>query len=150
MIQSTVVSGLHTKVEDSLRSQGMKYSPNRRALVSTFNQFDGPLTVEQLYDATQPRVPVSSIYRELRTLLDAQVLTMHHTAERVSRFELAEWLSGHHHHMVCVECMAISDISLESKTERWLGKACEQAASEVGYVMTAHSLEIEGLCTECR
>jgi len=144
------VLGLHAKVEDSLRSQGMRYSPNRKALITTFDQTEGPLTVEQLYHATEPRVPFSSIYRELRTLVDAQVLALHHTTERTSRFELAEWLSGHHHHLVCVECPAISDICLDSESEKWLAKLGEKAASAVDYQMTDHTLEIEGLCPECR
>jgi len=141
---------LHSKVEKSLRSQGMRYTPNRKALVSALDQTKGPLTADQLYRTTEPRVPFSSVYRELRVLVDAQVLALHHTTERSSRFELAEWLSGHHHHMVCVRCMAISDISLNREAEHWLAKLGEQAASEIGYLMTDHTLEIQGLCPKCR
>ncbi len=142
--------GLHTKVEKSLRSQGIRYTSNRRALVSALNQTIGPLTVDQIYRATDPRVPFSSIYRELRALVDAQVLSLHHTADRSNRFELAEWLSGHHHHLVCVRCMAITDISLNSEAEHRLATLGEEAANGAGYLITDHTLEIEGVCPTCR
>lgn len=142
--------GLHSKVEKSLRTKGMRYTPNRKALVTALDQTNGPLTVDQLHKAIKERVPFSSIYRELRTLVDAQVLSLHHTVDRSNRFELAEWLSGHHHHLVCVRCMAISDISLNSASERRLAELGEEAAEEAGYQITDHTLEIEGVCPECR
>lgn len=144
------MTSLHSKVEQSLRSQGMRYTSNRKALVSALEDTTGPLTVDQLYLATGRRVPFSSIYREARALFEAQVFSLHHGAGRSNRFELAEWLAGHHHHMVCVRCMAISDIALAHKTERRLAELVEKAAAEAGYLVTDHTLEIEGVCPECR
>ena len=141
--------GLHAKVEKSLRSQGVRYTTNRRALIEALNNTAGPLTVEELYRMTEPRIPYSSIYRDVRVLTDTQVLTLHHSADRSNRFELAEWLSGHHHHLVCVPCMAISDVSLSPDSERRLSRLAESAAADAGYQVTGHSLEIEGLCPDC-
>ena len=141
--------GLHAKVEKSLRSQGVRYTTNRRALIEALNNTAGPLTVEELYRMTEPRIPYSSIYRDVRVLTDTQVLTLHHSADRSNRFELAEWLSGHHHHLVCVPCMAISDVSLPPDSERRLARLAEDAAVDSGYRVTGHSLEIEGLCPDC-
>lgn len=142
--------GLHAKVEENLRSQGLRYTSNRKALVSALDRTSGPLTVDELYQATRPRVPFSSIYREVRALMDARVLSLHHSADRSNRFELAEWLSGHHHHMVCVRCMAITDVSLNPEAERHLAELSGEAARKARYVMTDHSLEIEGVCPECQ
>ena len=98
---------------------------------------------------TEPRIPYSSLYRDVRVLTDSQVLTLHPSADRSNRFELAEWLSGHHHHLVCVACMGISDVSLDSESERRLSGLAETAAADAGYRVTGHSLEIEGLCPDC-
>ena len=141
--------GLHAKVEKSLRSQGVRYTTNRRALIEALGNTPGPLTVEELYRGTEPRIPYSSIYRDVRVLTDTQVLTLHHGADRSNRFELAEWLSGHHHHLVCVQCMAISDISLAPESELRLSRLAETVASSAGYRITGHSLEIEALCPDC-
>lgn len=141
--------GLHSKVEKSLQAKDMRYTSNRKVLVSALDQAKGPLTVAQLYDAIKRKVPSSSIYRELRVLVDVQVLSVHHAADRSNRFELAEWLSGHHHHVVCVQCMAISDISLGTEAEHQIAQLGEEAAAEAGYLITAHTLEIEGVCPEC-
>ena len=142
--------GLHAKVEKSLRSQGVRYTTNRRALIEALGNTPGPLTVEELYRETEPRIPYSSIYRDVRVLTDTEVLTLHHGADRSNRFELAEWLSGHHHHLVCVQCMAISDISLAPDSELQLSRLADTAASSAGYRITGHSLEIEGLCPNCQ
>ena len=144
------MAGVHTKVERSLRSQGMRYTSNRRALVSALEGTSGPLTVDQLYRATQQQVPFSSIYREVRALSEAEVLSLIRGTDRSNRFELAEWLSGHHHHMVCVQCMGISDISLPHAAELQLADLVDQAAVDTGYRTTHHTLEIEGVCPDCR
>ena len=141
--------GLHAKVEKSLRSQGVRYTANRRALIEALDDIPGPLTVEEIYRAAEPRIPFSSLYRDVRVLTDSQVLTLHHSASRSNRFELAEWLSGHHHHLVCVQCMAISDISLAPDSELRLSGLAERAATDAGYRVTGHALEIEGLCPDC-
>ena len=142
--------GLHAKVEQSLRSQGVRYTANRRALIEALDNTPGPLTVEELYRVTEPRIPYSSIYRDVRVLIDSQVLTLHHSTDRSNRFELAEWLSGHHHHLVCIGCMAISDISLAPETELRLSRLAENAATDTGYRVAGHTLEIEGLCPNCQ
>ena len=141
--------GVHAKVEKSLRSQGVRYTSNRRALIEALDNTPGPLTVEELHRVTETRIPYSSIYRDVRVLTDTQVLTLHHGADRSNRFELAEWLSGHHHHLVCVRCMAISDISLAPDSELRLSRLAESAAGGTGYRVTGHTLEIEGLCPDC-
>ena len=141
--------GLHSKVEKSLNARGMRYTSNRKALVSALDHISGPLTVDQIYQATERRVPFSSIYRELRTLVDAEVLSLHHSADRTNRFELAEWLAGHHHHLVCVQCMLISDISFSSDAESQVAKMVKEAAAATGYRVTDHRMEIEGLCPDC-
>ena len=141
--------GLHSKVEKSLRSQGVRYTTNRRALIEALDNTPGPLTVEELYRVTEPRIPYSSIYRDVRVLTDSQVLTLHPSADRSNRFELAEWLSGHHHHLVCVACMAISDISLDPESELRLSRLVDGAAADSGYRVAGHSLEIEGVCPDC-
>ncbi len=141
--------GLHAQVEQSLRSQGVRYTTNRRALIDALINTPGPLTVEELYRVTEPRIPHSSIYRDVRVLIDSQVLTLHHSTDRSNRFELAEWLTGHHHHLVCMGCMAISDISLAPETEFRLSELAESAAADTGYRVTGHTLEIEGMCGSC-
>ncbi len=141
---------LHSIVEQSLRSQGMRYTDNRKALISALDKTPGPLTVDELHQATAHRVPYSSIYREVRMLIDAQVLSLHHGVDRSNRFELAEWLAGHHHHMVCVQCMAISDIALSSQNEIRLAELVEKAAAGTQYLITDHTLEIEGVCPKCQ
>ena len=44
----------------------------------------------------------------------------------ITRYEMAEWLAGHHHHLVCIECGAVEDIELpeglELELERLVGQ----------------------------
>ena len=51
----------------------------------------------------------------------------------------------HHHHVVCRQCGRGSEIELPD-LERW----AESTASGLGYTDVTHTVEIFGLCADCR
>jgi Fe2+ or Zn2+ uptake regulation protein len=68
----------------------------------------------------------------------------------VARFELAEWLTGHHHHVVCVSCGRVDDVSLDRAAEKALDEVVRKVATATGFTVSEHTLEIEGTCPACR
>lgn len=78
------------------------------------------------------------------------MVAAHHSQGPVARFELAEWLTGHHHHVVCSSCGRVDDVSLDRSTEGALASIVGRVASDAGFSVSEHSLEIEGLCPVCR
>ena len=54
------------------------------------------------------------------------------TLPGLARFELAEWLTGHHHHLVCVDCNQVVDVELDAESERVLAVLAESAGRDRG------------------
>lgn len=141
---------MERQVQERLRAAGVRFTAGRRAVIEGLTRADGPLSAAELHAHLQPRVPLSSLYRSLAVLETAGVVAPHHGARGVTRYELAEWLAGHHHHTVCVDCGAVEDITLPAARERELHLLAAEAAAEEGFAASDHSLEIEGRCLRCR
>lgn len=94
-------------------------------------------------------VPLSSIYRTLSVLAETDVASPHHGRDGVTRYELAEPLQQHHHHLVCLECGRIDDVELQPAAEAALHRLSEAVAATHSFAAIGHSLEIEGTCEEC-
>jgi Fur family ferric uptake transcriptional regulator len=109
----------------------------------------GPLAAAELATSLGT-VPLSSLYRSLSVLGNARVVQLHHGPDGVTRYEPAEWLTGHHHHLVCVDCGAVSDFELAERAEAILHDLADEVARDNGYEARGHALEIEGRCRECR
>lgn len=136
-------------VEERLSQSGVRYTGGRRQVVAALQSADGPMSAAELHHGLAGKVPVSSVYRTLAVLEEAGVVQPHHSAKGITRYEIAEWLAGHHHHLVCISCGAVEDIelprSLESQLERLVGEVSEMSA----FSASGHSLEVDGLCTRC-
>jgi len=94
-------------------------------------------------------VPLSSIYRTLGVLTQTDVASLHHSRDGVTRYELAEPLQHHHHHLVCIACGRIDDVEFATDAEAAVNEVVAGVAAERGFRAVNHSLEIEGTCEEC-
>ena len=93
----------------------------------------GPQSAAELHQRLRRTIPLSSLYRSLAMLEEAGLLSLHHGQGKVARYELAEWLSGHHHHLVCLECGAMGDFELEARAEEQLLDLVASAGRKAGY-----------------
>jgi Fe2+ or Zn2+ uptake regulation protein len=66
------------------------------------------------------------------------------------RFELAEELSGHHHHLVCGNCGKVADVRPSPRLERAVAEAARAAATEQDFDVTEHRFDLVGVCADCR
>lgn len=139
---------LHEAVRRMLADRDIRYTKGRQSVVTALVRLDGPESAADLH--RRMNVPLSSLYRSLTVLDEAGVLEKHHDAGGLARFELAEWLTGHHHHLVCVDCGTVEDVELDRTSEEALERLAVQAARAAGYHQTGHNLEVEGLCQSCR
>ena len=132
-----------------LAAQEIRYTKGRRRVIRTLARAEGPRSASELHKDLDEDVPLSSLYRSLSVLTRAGVLSPHHGTGGIIRYELAEWLMGHHHHLVCDRCGAIDDIELPEHSEAVLNDVVTTATRFRGFVATGHSLEIAGRCTSC-
>lgn len=139
---------LHEAVRRRLAERAVRYTRGRQALVTALVRLDGPESAAELHQRVN--VPLSSLYRSLTVLDEAGMLEKHHDVDGLARFELAQWLTGHHHHLVCLDCGTVEDVELDRRSEEMLDRLARQAAEEAGYEETGHNLEVRGLCRSCR
>ena len=142
-------SNLERQVEQHLRDHDIRFTKGRRAVVDVLSRASGPMSAAELNEELGPVVPLSSIYRTLSVLEDAGVVANHLGAKGLTRFELAEWLTGHHHHLVCIDCGSVSDIDIPSSKEQSVRDLVSEIASSASFSATDHALEIEGHCARC-
>ncbi len=135
-------------MNQTLAERGVRMTRARRAVVRALQRHSGPRSAADLHDDLRRRVPLSSLYRSLSVLEGAGVAVKRHDPTGVARFELAEWLTGHHDHLVCVSCGATEDVRLDSALEDEI--AGFVASLGTSFEVVRHSLHLEGLCEECR
>jgi Fe2+ or Zn2+ uptake regulation protein len=143
-------SALHDEVSRRLAGLDQRYTPMRRLLVETMAAAGRPLTIPELLEQA-PQLPQSSAYRNVTTLIEAGVARRMPGHDDHWRFELAEDLSGHHHHhLVCASCGRVEDVNPSSQLERALHETVRTVEGERGFVVDDHRLDLVGTCSACR
>jgi Fe2+ or Zn2+ uptake regulation protein len=140
---------LDRDVEQRLAARGVRFTRGRRLVLDAVATADGPRTASEIH-GTINKVPLSSLYRSLAVLVDAEVLAQHHGADETTRYELAEWLTEHHHHLVCISCGSITDVTASEDQEAAVGRLVDAFAGSSDFAVSGHRFEIEGRCATCR
>ncbi len=142
-------SGLHDDVATRLRRGRQRYTPARRSLVELLHRLHRPHSIAELLDA-DPEMSQSSLYRNLNVLEAHDVVRRLSGTDDVARFELAEDVTGdHHHHLVCTSCGTIEDIEVDHEVEAAMHDAVDHAAEARGFRTEVHRLELLGTCATC-
>jgi Fur family ferric uptake transcriptional regulator len=144
-----VVSKSERQVEERLVESGIRFTGGRRQVVAALERADGPRSAAELHDDLGGRVPVSSLYRTLAVLEESGVVAPHHSSKGITRYEMAEWLAGHHHHLVCIDCGAVEDVELPGSLEIQLEQVVSEITRLAAFTSSGHSLEVDGLCVRC-
>ncbi len=139
-LRDTVVSRLQ-RVEQRLTA-------NREAIIDVLAATPRPLTIPEILDA-RDGLAQSSVYRNLVVLEQAGVVHRIVTNDEFARFELAEDLVGHHHHLICSMCGTVEDVPPNARLEQSLSHAVEQIARATGFRTQAHRIDLVGLCRRC-
>ncbi len=142
-------TALHDDVATRLRRSRQRYTSARRRLVELLHELDRPHAIAELL-AADTSMSQSSLYRNLTVLEQAQVVRRLAGPDDVARFELAEDVTGdHHHHLVCSACGRIDDVDVEPGVERAVHAAVDHALLSHGFTTDLHRLELVGTCADC-
>jgi len=142
-------SDMDDEVAELLRQGEQRYTSGRKRLVSVLQQSDAPLTITQILEV-DPSLAQSSAYRNLTVLEEVGVVTRIVTRDDFARYELAEHLTEHHHHLICTSCGDVADFSLDSAMEERLDAAFLEVAAAAGFALEAHRLDMLGTCSQCQ
>ncbi len=140
---------LHVTVGRRLRAAAMRYSRSRHAVVEVLAAAGRPITLPEILSAGHHGdLAQSSAYRNLAELVEVGVVRRVDSGDEHSRFELHESLTGHHHHLVCVNCGRVDDFeapeAFEALVEDLVGTAADR-----GFRVESHRFDMLGLCTAC-
>lgn len=143
-----VDESLDRDVSARLRGADQRYTRGRRRIVAALHDGGGPMTIAQIL-RTDDRLAQSSVYRNLTILEEVGAVTRIVTRDDFARYELAEDLTEHHHHLICSTCGDVSDFSLTPKVEADLDRALQRAARRAEFAVEGHRLDLVGVCATC-
>jgi Fur family peroxide stress response transcriptional regulator len=124
---------------------GLAATHQRQVLYEVMQTMPGHPSPEEVYARVKKRVPaisLATVYKNIHLFVERGVLkelSMHHGSLRV------EMNSHLHHHMVCSECKAITDIE-----EKDLGIIPELRKLPGGFQVERYSIDVIGICAACQ
>jgi len=128
-----------------LRSRGMKFTPERRAIVREIAALGRHFGIDELHQRLRRKhsISLATLYRTIPLLLECGILAR---ATRYRGMVTYEPIYGraHHHHMVCVECGRIIEFSDEE-----MEKLQEAICARYDFIPLEHRLGIRGYCSRC-
>ncbi len=92
----------------------------------------------------------SSVYRNLAVLERAGVVRRLLTHDEFARYELAEDLTEHHHHLICDQCGRVEDFVVPDGLEAELDRSLRRVAARHGFDHASHRVDLVGTCAQCR
>ncbi|MFO8102193.1 MAG: Fur family transcriptional regulator [Dehalococcoidia bacterium] len=129
-----------------LSSNGYKITPQRRAVLKAIAGSREHLTPAAVYKRAageDPKVGLVTVYRTLEMLSELGLICRVHRGGRSRSYTLAP--IGHHHHLICTECGAVTDF-----TDCDLGELERRLSSATGFKIEGHLLEFFGICGSCQ
>jgi Fe2+ or Zn2+ uptake regulation protein len=138
-----VADDLHHAIRARLGQADQRYTTNRRNVVGVLAAGGRPLTASEILVAGG--LAQSSAYRNLAVLEACGVVHRVAGGDEFARFELAEDLTDHHHHLICTSCGVVTDFTVSDGLERSL----ETVAATTGFTPDHHRLDLLGRCPSC-
>jgi Fur family ferric uptake transcriptional regulator len=128
-----------------IRSMGIKVTLQRMAILNGLIAGRAHVTAQEVFEKihdSYPEMGFATVYRFLRKLVEAGLVTEVRVGGLPARYELAT--HRHHDHLTCESCSKI--IEFEDPEIEALQKA---VAKKYGFVLTHHLLELYGRCAIC-
>jgi Fe2+ or Zn2+ uptake regulation protein len=139
---------LHDVVAARLRRVDQRYTNGRRAIIELLATVGHPVSIGEIAERL-PELPRSSAYRNLVDLETAGLVRRIAAQDDFARFELAEDLTEHHHHFLCVNCGSVRDFTLPPNLEKSITKSIDELAESEGFQPNGHRLDVFGVCASC-
>ena len=126
------------RIEKQCLEKGLKMTEQRRVIARVLSESDDHPDVERLHEratAIDPRISIATVYRTVRLLEDAEILTRHDFGDGRARYE--EVPEEHHDHLIDIDSGAVIEFQNEA-----IEKLQEKVAHELGYRLVDHRLEL--------
>jgi len=125
-----------------LKSKKKRVTPGRKKIINIVCKSAYPLSAETIIKKVG--MNKTSIYRELEFLLKQSFIQEIDFGDGINRYELKDL--KHHHHLICLRCKRIQDISFNENLE-WEEKRIKKNHK---FQVLRHDLEFFGYCQNCQ
>lgn len=139
---------LHDVVAGRLAAVDQRYTEGRRQLVELLAAAARPVSIPDIL-AAHRALPKSTVYRNLTVLEAAGAVRRVTGGDDHGRYELAEDLTEHHHHLVCTACGSVADFTAPERLERTVARVIAEVTAGTGFRPDSHRLDLVGRCADC-
>ncbi|WP_127531320.1 Fur family transcriptional regulator [Paenibacillus kobensis] len=122
----------------------LNLTTQRKAVLEILQQAHDHPTAADVMDRLRAQghlFAYGTVYNSLRYLTEAGLVKELKLGETASRYDAR---TEDHHHIVCVRCGRVDEVTMELPAE-WLARA----AQETHYQVHHASVVLEGVCEEC-
>jgi Fur family ferric uptake transcriptional regulator len=132
------------RIEKLCIEKGMRMTEQRRVIARVLSEAHDHPDVEELHrraHAIDPHISIATVYRTVRLLEDAGIITRHDFRDGRSRYE--ELPTEHHDHLINMktgEVIEFADPDIEALQEA--------IAKRLGFRLVDHRLELYGVPVE--
>ena len=136
------------RLTGALKQHGYKLTHQRRAILKVISASRSLLTPAEIYKKASkedPSVGLVTVYRTLEILARHSLICKIHTGDSSQSFLVRKpEIHSHHHHLICSDYGNVVDF-----TDCNLDKLQQKLATQTGFSIESHLLELHGICPDC-
>ena len=129
----------------TLRDCGLSKTPERVYLFELLDTQKQPISMRNLISIAEPKLNRSTVYRTVDLFERNSIATRVYSGWKY-KIELSDTFSSHHHHITCNKCGSTTSFHESEQLEQIL----EGVARANNFRLQNHTLELNGICAECR
>jgi Fur family ferric uptake transcriptional regulator len=135
---------IRSEFEAYLSRCGQRYTKQRETilkavfLAGTHTDAEGVLKQAKKLD---PTIGFATVYRSLQLMLSGGILAERSFGGDRRKFEIVGGDSGHHDHLICLDCGAVLEF-FDPEVEEMQ----ERIAKKLGFALTGHRMDLFGHC----
>jgi Fe2+ or Zn2+ uptake regulation protein len=132
-------------VAERLRAAGSRVTGQRLAVADALATAGRPQSAEELWRRLRSRhagIGRATVFRTLETLVGAGAARRFEPEGHASTYVACR--PGHHHHLVCTACGAVSEIG-----EAYVSPIAERVARDTGFAVDDARIDFYGRCAGC-
>ena len=138
---------LLNRFKEALKKEGLKYTPQRTAVLEEIIKDKGHRESEEIYLALKKRgqhVSRATVYRTMDILVNSGFARKMNLGDGRARYE-SKVNSPHHDHLVCMDCGLIVEF-MDQKIE----DLQDEIAIQYEFQLKRHIHQLFGLCKKCQ
>ncbi len=137
------------KIRAELYANEYKFTPQRRMVLQVLAEHpDEHLSADEIYSLVKDKYPdigMATVYRTLDLLASLNIVQKINFGDGKSRFEMSQQERHQHHHLICLSCNDILEV-----TDDHLAQLEELISKEYGFKIQDHMVQFFGLCKKCQ